>query len=116
MNPSMTGQHQRQVRVVELRYRLVAKLSHTICKCSFRLFRRTLPYMQVPFSFRSKCTQTSLGSKCQDGPRHLRPGDNTLSALTSYMEDWRGDSDERVRRIDDFAGARGLALSTDAGW
>ena len=64
---------------------------------------------------RSKCTQTPV-SKCYDPLlRHaLRPG-NVLSALTSYLEEWRRDSDERVRQVDDFSEARGLALSTTAG-
>ena len=59
---------------------------------------------------RSKCTQTPV-SKCYA----LRPGNAVLSALTSYLQEWRRDSDERVRQVDDFSEARGLALSTTSG-
>ena len=64
---------------------------------------------------RSKCTQTPV-SKCYDPSlKHALRPDNALSALVSYLEEWRRDSDERMRQCQDFSEATGLKLSTTAG-
>merc|ERR1719458_138073 len=69
----------------------------------------------VELKYRSKCTQTPV-SKCYDPSlKHALRPDNVLSALVSYLEEWRRDSDERMRQCQDFSEARGLKLSTTAG-